>query len=242
MSRIKIEDVREELKQIGWTLISEEYKNLDTDLEMMCPEHHKVFMPLKKWRKHAQCPTCESAHIVKNLAKSAPKKKMGTTRVLALDDATGTTGYAIFDGDSLIKYGKITIQGNDAIERILELKQWLVSMLDNWTPDIVAIEDIQLQQGRFENVKTYKVLAQLQGVLLTTLLENSIEYYVIPPATWRSTCSITARTRADQKRQAQQRVESWYDIKATQDEADAICIGYHVMMKIIKSNTLLSWE
>lgn len=242
MAKLKIEDIRAEVQQCGWTLISEEYKNLDTDLEMACPYGHKVFVPFKKWRKHQSCPTCESSHIVKNLSKSIPRKAAGVKRILALDDATGTTGYAIFDGDALVTYGKVTMGGLTAIERIVGVKQWLVSMIENWNPDIVAVEDIQLQQGKFENVKTFKVLAQLQGTLLATLFENKVESAVIPPATWRSTCGINARTRADQKRQAQKKIEDWYDIKATQDEADAICIGYHMAMKYIKDTYMLNWE
>ena len=130
----------------------------------------------------------------------------------------------------------------NTIERIVGVRQWLISMITNWNPDIVSIEDIQLQQGRFENVKTFKVLAQLQGTLLSTLFEEKVESLVVPPATWRSTCGITARTRSDQKRQAQQKVLEWYDIKATQDEADAICIGYHTAIKHLKNNYMINWE
>jgi len=184
---------------------------------------------------------CDKSLIVKNLSKGIPRKAAGTTRVLALDDATGTTGYSILDGNNLIHYGKISMTETDPIQRITSVRQWLVSMLENWKPDIVAIEDIQLQQGKFENVKTFKVLAQLQGTLLVTLCENKVDYLVVPPATWRATCGIKSRTRADQKREAQKKVEEWYDIKATQDEADAICIGYHTAKKYLKNNYMISW-
>ena len=68
MSKLKIEDISAELQKQNWRLISETYKNLDTDLEMMCPNGHKVFMCLKKWRRHQDCPICNKAHIVKNLS------------------------------------------------------------------------------------------------------------------------------------------------------------------------------
>lgn len=242
MSKLKIEDISAELQKQNWRLVSETYKNLDTDLEMICPNGHKVFMCLKKWRRHQDCPICNKAHIVKNLSVNIPRKKADKKRILALDDATGVTGYAVFDGDELITYGKISMNALNTIERIVGVRQWLISMITNWNPDIVSIEDIQLQQGRFENVKTFKVLAQLQGTLLSTLFEEKIESLVVPPATWRSTCGITARTRSDQKRQAQQKVLEWYDIKTTQDEADAICIGYHTAIKHLKNNYMINWE
>ena len=242
MAKLKLEDIQLELEKNKWRLISQEYKNLDTDLEMMCPKGHRVFIPLKKWRKHNECPMCSQQHIVKNLKNNIPKKDKNKKRIISLDDATSITGYAIFDGDELITYGKITMNANNSIERIVGVRQWLISMIANWQPDIVSIEDIQLQQGKFENVKTFKVLAQLQGTLLSTLFEEKIESIVVPPATWRSTCGITARTRSDQKRQAQKKISEWYDINATQDEADAICIGYHTAMKYLKNDYMINWE
>ena len=58
MAKLKLEDIQLELEKNKWRLISQEYKNLDTDLEMMCPKGHKIFIPLKKWRKHNECPMC----------------------------------------------------------------------------------------------------------------------------------------------------------------------------------------
>ncbi len=243
MAKLKIEDIRKEIKDAGWTLVSEEYKNLDTELSMLCPNQHNVFISLKKWRRHPECPTCMRSHVVKNLTVNVPRKIPNKKRVLALDDATGTTGYAVFDGDALITYGKITMSAPSPIERIVAIKQWMLSMISNWKPDVIAIEDIQLQQGKFENVKTFKVLAWLQGVLLSSLFEEKVISLVVPPATWRATCGITARTRADQKRQAQNKILDWYSIRATQDEADAICIGYHTAMKYIKEEeNMMNWE
>lgn len=243
MSKIKIEDVRKELQEQKWTLISDTYKNLDTELSMQCPKNHLVSMSLKKWRRHHDCPICMRSHVVMNLTAKVPKKDPNKKRILALDDATGTTGYAVFDGDALITYGKIVISAPNTIERIVHLKQWMLSMIMNWKPDVVAIEDIQLQQGKFANVKTFKVLAQLQGVLLATLYEEKVISLVVPPATWRSTCGFTARTRADQKRQAQLKIKEWYSRDVSQDEADAICIGYHTAIKYVKEQeTLVDWE
>lgn len=184
---------------------------------------------------------CEKIFAAAALTSKIPRKAAGTRRVIALDDATGTTGFSVFDNDKLIHYGKVTMNETDPIQRIASVRQWMLSLIENWKPDIVAIEDIQLQQGKFENVKTFKVLAQLQGTLLVSLYEAGVEYLVVPPATWRSTCHITSRTRSDQKREAQKKVEEWYDIKATQDEADAICIGYHVTRKYLKNDYMIDW-
>lgn len=99
-------------------------------------------------------------------------------------------------------------------------------MIENWKPNLVALEDIQLQKGEYgeNNVVTFKKLAHLQGVLKNYLYENGIPYIVVPPATWRNHSNVLGKTRTDRKRSAQLKVESLFDIKATQDEADAILL------------------
>lgn len=246
MGKIKLQDIKQEVESIGWTLLSTQYKNLDTELEFQCNNGHKVYTSLKKFRTNPRCVLCDKQFITKNLHQTAPRKAANTKRILALDDATQITGYSILDNTQLIHYGKVVMNEPDPIERIMRLRQWLISMIENWKPDIIAVEDIQLQQYRnatqtVQNVKTFKRLAQLQGTLLVTILEANIEAVVVPPATWRSTCGFVTTTRNDQKRQAQRKVKQWYDISATQDESDAICIGYHVAKKYYKNNYMINW-
>ena len=45
-----IESVNQEVSNLGWKLITEEYKNLDTEMEFICPEGHKVYTTLKRFR------------------------------------------------------------------------------------------------------------------------------------------------------------------------------------------------
>ena len=79
------------------------------------------------------------------------------------------------------------------------MKDWLKQSAEKWSPDIIVLEDIQLQQGRFANVNTFKVLAQLQGVLLVAARDLKIETQVILSTVWRSSLSFRTKTRADQK-------------------------------------------
>ena len=59
--------------------------------------------------------------------------------------------------------------------------------------------------------------------------ERGIKYSIIPSSTWKKTCKITGGKRDEQKKSAQTFVLQHYKTKATQDEADAICIGHHVL-------------
>ena len=45
--KIKIEDIKEDLKKDGWILISDKYENLDSELVFECNEGHRVFSSWK---------------------------------------------------------------------------------------------------------------------------------------------------------------------------------------------------
>ena len=59
MAKIRIDDIRKAAIEHNWKLISEEYKNLDTDLVFECEEGHRVYLPYKKVRDKWECPLCK---------------------------------------------------------------------------------------------------------------------------------------------------------------------------------------
>ena len=146
MARIHIDNIRKELEKDGWKLISTEYHNLDENLEFLCDENHHVFAPWKKIRVRRECPVCKANPYKKMKIDYIPKKK-GTFRVLALDQATKISGFSLLDNKKLVKYGIYTVpEINDEIERDHQIKQWLISMINNWEVDYVALEGIQYQE------------------------------------------------------------------------------------------------
>lgn len=246
-SKIKIEDIQLEAKQKGWKLISTQYKNMDTVLEFECDEGHSVFLPYKTFRKGADCPSCRKNPNKVQTDRVAPKQK-GKMRILAIDQATKNSGWAVFDGKKLTSYGAYSASGNGADGRISNTRQWLESMVENWRPDKVYIEDIQLQNfaqkgnnAQGDNVLTYKILAQLQGVIINLLFDKKVDFEVVHVSSWRKHNNILGRTRTDQKTSARNRVKSWFEISVTEDEADAICIGIYATDKSGQDNMMISW-
>lgn len=150
------------------------------------------------------------------------------TLLLALDQATNVSGYAIYKEGKLEKHGKVKFEGT-TIERISQVRNWLEQMITALTLDgselEIAIEGIQLQK----DVETFKILAWLQGVLLVLCYEKNIKTSVYFSTSWKATCGVKGKARAEQKRNAQKFVADKYNIKATQDECDAICIGQHAL-------------
>ena len=238
---INIYAVSNHLEENGWKLLSTEYKNLKTPLLMKCPEGHEVEDTYENWRKHMRCEKCIAGDPFK-VKKKVPAKKVGTNRILALDAATNVSGYSLYDGNTLIAYGTYKAPEAEATERIHNVKEWLKAAIKQWKPDFIGIEHIQLQTFGAKNspqVEMYRVLANLQGVLLDTIFEEGIDCGLVYSTTWREKVGVGGSGRENKKQAAQNKVQSWYNIKCTQDEADAICIGKYFTLTMNKKEP--SW-
>lgn len=240
---INIYSVANHLEEEGWQLISDSYKNLDTELEMKCPEGHLQTQTYRHWRKHPQCEVCMAGDPYKVKKNKVPIKKIATTRILALDAATVVTGYSIYDDGVLVSYGTHKVKDDlPTEERINEMKKWLLAAIKEWEPDFIGLENIQLQSygkgsSQFQ-VETYRVLANLQGVLIDAAFESCIDHGLVYAVEWRKYCGVGEGTgRENKKKQAQDKVQLWYNQKCTQDEADAICIGKYFVGYLKKSKS-----
>ena len=239
MASINIYTVQNALETEGWKLISTEYKNLKTPLEMQCPCGHAQQQTFEQWRKHKMCDICMAGDPYKIKRDKIPQKNENATRILALDAETSITGYAIYDNKTLIKYGTFkTSAALRTIERINQVKQWLRAALKEWEPDFVGLENIQLQKygtgSAQAQVKTFQTLANLQGVILDTIFEACVESELVYPTEWRSYCGVSDgdQHREARKKAAQAKVRIWYDMQCSEDEADAICIGKYFCNRI----------
>lgn len=150
--------------------------------------------------------------------------------VLALDQSTRISGWAIFDAEGLEDCGKFEATGEIG-ERLVYIKEEIISLIEKQNITKVAFEDIQLQNNVVNNVVTYKNLAMVFGVILEYLEEENIPYEIVPSSTWKSKLGIKGRTRPEQKKAAQQYVLDTYKVKASQDTCDAICIGASTFIK-----------
>lgn len=157
-----------------------------------------------------------------------------STFLLALDQASNTTGFAVYKGKKLIAHGHKSFSDNDYIKKIEKQRQWVDSLISAVDGDIeVVIEDIQLQHNIGDNVLTFKKLAQLQGMLLSLFEERNIEYHIAIPNVWRKACGLPVGPsvkRPQQKAAAQAYVKKEFGLDATEDEADAICIGKYILI------------
>ena len=148
------------------------------------------------------------------------------SNILALDQASRTTGYAIFQEGKLIASGTFTYADDDFSLRLVKIRNKVISLIEEYRINKILLEDIQLQ-GQTNNVTTYKALAEVLGVLEELSRELNIPHELVHSQSWKSTLGIKGRDRATQKRNAQLYVENMYGLKVSQDATDAICIGTH---------------
>lgn len=245
MSKIKIENIREELASKNWQVLSEKYENLDTQMQFQCPEGHEINTSWKKLRDRIECPICTKLGFKDNGEKIVPKKQ-GSKRVIGLDQATRVSGYSIYENGKLIKYGTYKADGYNAIDRDANLRNWLVSMIQAWQIDFVGIEGVQMQDnlagGAQMGVTTFEALARLQGILMIALYDLKIDFDVVHTSVWRQHCGVKGKSRADKKKSMRMLVKDWYDMDVTEDEADAIGIGKYYAEKGSKKNEVEDWE
>ena len=154
-------------------------------------------------------------------------------RILSLDQASYTTGYTVFDTGKIIKVSHFDCIGDDLADRLVQFREKITNLINGYEIDEVVCEDIQLQDknGKEVGIKTFKILAEVLGVLCELLQELDMDYTIVPPIVWKATFKIAGKGRTEEKKLAQKYVLNQYGIKCTEDEADSVCIGLHLLKK-----------
>ena len=168
--------------------------------------------------------------------------------ILALDQSTQKTGWAVYNNAQLTDFGCFDATG-DLFVRIIKLREWVKSKINELGGiDCLVFEEIQLQNipgtSREGNVATFKKLAYVQAVLIELALDLQISYKIIPSSTWKSNCGIVGRSRAEQKQDAQRFVDYKFHVKPNQDTCDAICIGMSYCLEQQQKEDVIgfNWE
>ena len=151
--------------------------------------------------------------------------------ILALDQSSITSGYSIFCDNQLIESGTFTFNSTILSKRLLKIRGQIKQLINSYCIEYVILEDIQLETKVPNNVKTYKALAEVIGVITELLEELKIKYELVAPSSWRSQLNIKGNKRNEQKKNAQNYVLKVYKKDVSEDESDAICIGAYYINK-----------
>ena len=160
-------------------------------------------------------------------------KERAIITILAFDQASSVTGWAVFSDKRLIGHGVIKVKAYHTTpdERIMEMLWKIRETVERFEPDTVVMEDVAKQKNVYSLIR----LARVQGAMMEMCREMGIGMPdIVKPSTWREALHFKqGRTeRKELKRQAQAFVKDKYGIDVCEDEADAICIGeYYIISK-----------
>ena len=160
------------------------------------------------------------------------------SNILALDQSSHTTGYAVFSDGKPIVISHFDAKGAELGYRLEYIRNKIISLIQEYKIDEVVFEDIQLQSingNKEAGIKTFKMLAEVFGVVHELVNELDVDYTTVPPIVWKATFKFAGKGRSQEKKLAQAWVYDNYGVRCTEDEADAACIGTHYIKNFAKS-------
>jgi len=148
-------------------------------------------------------------------------------RVLGIDPGLNITGYGVLEdnhGDpKVIEAGVVRTTANDALcDRLHVISLELESIIKQFNPDVVAIEDLYSHYG---HPKTAIIMGHARGIVFLKAAEAGIK--IIPYASTRIKNSLTGNGRAS-KKQMQRMICSTLGLQAVPeppDAADALAVA-----------------
>jgi Holliday junction resolvasome RuvABC endonuclease subunit len=181
--------------------------------------------------------------------------KIGNTNakpknILAIDASTNSLAFAIFSDKTLVKYGKIKFDGNNAYQKLGDAAVKTLPFLKHFEIDAIVIEHTVF----INSPKTASDLALIQGALLGAAKLAGIRTAgSINPITWQSFIGnnkLTAKEKQDLMNEFPGKSKNWYQNKSREirkqrtikfvntyydkaieddDVADAIGIGHYAI-------------
>lgn len=117
---------------------------------------------------------------------------------MGIDASTRSTGWCVFDGDKLIKYGLIKSDNEDWRQRLVEQAQILGELFDTYKPVKVYMEDVPLNLNG--GAKVVVMLGAVQGMLYGVGASRGIDMIFLQPSAWRSPLGLYTGSRDGTKR------------------------------------------
>ena len=152
-------------------------------------------------------------------------------KLLALDQSSRVTGYTVLEDGKIIEVNHFECTGDDVGNRLTQFRKKIIYLIEEYDIDEIVFEDIQLQDvngNKETGIKTFKVLAEVFGVLHELCSEIKMPYTAVLPIKWKAHFKIAGTGRTQEKKMAQTYVEKNCNMKCTEDEADSLCIAlYH---------------
>lgn len=162
------------------------------------------------------------------------RTEISTKRILAFDQATKISGYAVMENGKLKEYGNVDLTKSKccAEDRIKRMAYELWAIIDRVRPTIVVLEDVEV----VANMRAVIMLARLLGSMQGYCVANGIEYKTYMPSTWRKILGYTQGAGVKREELKQKSVEYAKSVtgeNVQEDTAEAVAIA-HAAYKDLK--------
>ena len=153
-------------------------------------------------------------------------------KTLAFDQSTTRSGFSVFVDREYDHSGLIDKHKNkDPQSRFKEMYEAIHEVIEKENPDVVIIEDTQMQGG---NVASFKMLCQLQGAIIGICYVMNITFHIVTPTQWRAALHFRQGPKVKREELKSQSIEfakKEFGIDRYEDEMEACCInaGFHQM-------------
>lgn len=151
------------------------------------------------------------------------KKK--DTMMLAFDTSSKKTGWAVFKNGEYLVSGIFDFSDVPNTDyRIKLMVKTIFECCNKIHPDIIVVEkDVVMN-----NMTTINILTKVLGSVYGYCIINDIFYYEYQPNEWRKIIELKtkSRKREDCKKASIQLIKEKLNIDVSDDEADAINVGY----------------
>ncbi len=108
------------------------------------------------------------------------KQKAAT--VMGIDSSTHSLAFAVIKGGQLIKYGKINFSGNTSYERLVDSREKILALKEQFDVDYIAIEKAIMVRS----VDTAIKMGMALGVIISSIMDDGVRVVEVAPITWQS--------------------------------------------------------
>ncbi len=146
-------------------------------------------------------------------------------KIVGFDPGTAVTGWAALLGPRrprLVRAGAIRAKANQPIEkRLLAIYRGVMEVLDEYAPDVVAIEDPFVGK----NPSGALTLGQARGVILLAVAQRECEVVNYTPATIKASVVGKGSAEKEQVREMVTRLLGLQELPEPLDASDAIAVA-----------------
>lgn len=146
--------------------------------------------------------------------------------ILAIDPGFGRCGVAVLEGsgskvDLLYSSCIETAAKNEFSERLLFVANEIIRLIDEYSPDTIAIEEIYFTN----NAKTAIQIAEVRGMLIYLAASHNIPLAEFNPLAIKIAITGYGRATKDQVTKMVEKLVALPKKKMLDDEYDAIAVG-----------------